>query len=681
MPEVPAVPGTVGAEPTASPKTPAPDEGRALHGPIRPAPARLAERVARVFAEGGPLARALPEFESRPGQLAMAIAVAEVLERGGTLLVEAGTGTGKTLAYLVPAVLSGRRVLVSTGTKTLQDQIFYKDLPLLAAALQMPIRATYMKGRANYLCLHRFDALRGKADFDRELGPYGPVIEHWAVETQTGDRAELADLPEDFPIWHDLSAASEHCLGTTCPRYEECFVTRMRREAAASDLIIVNHHLLCADAAVRQSAYGEVIPACRVLILDEAHQLEDAATQYFGVSVSNYRLDALVRDGLRLLGSRLLAEGDEARAVLGWLERIGERSRHLFAVVEPLAPPEDRIRLTRATLAPFTDLGFALVDDLAALQGAVDLLADAPEEWRALGRRAGELAAELTFVWQAADADYVYFLERRQRGVFLRAAPIEVAPIVRTLLLDRAEATVLTSATLAVDGSFEYVKARLGIREACELKLPSEYDFRHQAILYLPKGLPDPRSPAFGAAAAREILELLRRSEGRAFVLFTSYARLREVEGLLAGVLDYPLLVQGSAPRSALLRQFRDTPHAVLLATTSFWQGVDVAGEALSCVIIDKLPFAVPGDPIVAARIEALASRGADPFLDYQVPLAILLLRQGLGRLIRHRRDRGVLAILDPRIRTKPYGRRFLAALPPAPVTEALEDVEQFFRA
>lgn len=642
----------------------------------------LADRVARAFAEGGPLARRIPDFEPRPGQLAMAVAVAEVLERGGTLLVEAGTGTGKTLAYLVPAILSGQRVLVSTGTKTLQDQIFYKDLPMLRAALNVPFRATYMKGRGNYLCLHRFDAFRERPDLDDPAeAVYLPVIAQWAARTGTGDRGELEELPEELAFWHDISAVSDRCLGTTCPRYDDCFVTRMRRDAAESDLVVVNHHLLCADAAVRQSAYGEVIPACRFVVIDEAHQLEDVATQYFGVSVSQHRFDALVRDGRRLLGGPLDVDPEERREALSWLDRIAERSRRFAAALEQLCIPEERVRVTAATLAPMADLGFGLVDALRAFQATIDLDSAAPEDLRALGRRAGELAAELRFLLQAADRDYVYFLEPRQRGLALRAAPIDVAGIVRTLLLERAEATVLTSATLAVEGSFDYVKRRLGIREGCELRLPSEFDFARQAILYLPPGLPDPRSRGFGKAAAEAILEILRRTRGRAFVLFTSYGRLREVEQRLAGALDYPLLVQGSAPRSTLLKRFRETPHAVLLGTASFWQGVDVVGDALSCVIVDKLPFAVPGDPIVAARIEALAAQGIDPFLEYQVPLAILMLRQGLGRLIRHRRDRGVLAILDPRIRTRQYGRRFLAALPPAPLTNRLEDLERFLDA
>lgn len=611
----------------------------------------------------------------------MAVAVAEVLERGGTLLVEAGTGTGKTLAYLVPAVLSGHRVLVSTGTKTLQEQIFYKDLPLLRAALKIPFRATYMKGRGNYLCLHRFDAFRDKpALADAEDVKAFRLIAQWAAHTETGDRAELADLPEELGFWHDISAVSEHCLGTMCPRYDECFVTRMRRHAAESDLVIVNHHLLCADAAVRHSAYGEVIPTCRYAVLDEAHQLEDVATQYFGVAVSNHRLEALVRDGRRLLGGPAGAASDQTREAVEWCERVGERSRRVFAGLEPLGVPEDRVRVTAATLAPVAETVDGLVNDLDAFQAAIELIREASEDLRALARRAQEIAGDLRFLVQTADPGYVYFLERRHRGVFLRAAPIDVAALVRGLILERFEATVLTSATLAVDGAFEYVKRRLGIDRAVELRLPSEFDFARQAILYLPRGLPDPRTRAFGPAAAREILEILRRTRGRAFVLFTSYARLREVEELLRGALDYPLLVQGTAPRSVLLRRFRETPHAVLLATASFWQGVDVAGEALSSVIIDKLPFAVPTDPVVAARIEALAARGTDPFLEYQVPLAILLLRQGLGRLIRHRRDRGVLAILDPRIRTRAYGRRFLAALPPAPVTDRLADLERFFQ-
>jgi ATP-dependent DNA helicase DinG len=638
--------------------------------------------VAAAFADEGALASALPGFEPREGQRRMAAAVSETLEQGGVLLSEAGTGTGKTLAYLVPAILSRRRVLISTGTKNLQEQIFFKDLPLLRGALGVPFTATCMKGRANFLCLHRFDSFaasqvaRPPAD-----AYYIDVLKHWAAVTGTGDRAEVEELPDDLHFWNEIAATSENCLGTECPRYNDCFVTRMRQRAAESDVVIVNHHLLCADASVRQSAYGEVIPECHYAIIDEAHQLEDVATQYFGISLSNYRIDELVRDGSRLLsakGDRDVA--DDLRPVLG---RIEERSRSFFSALgangRAAAGADDRLRLTADALEPVADDGYLLRTALEALEGSIALLKEPGEDLLALLRRAGDIRHDLSMLLRASDLDYVYYLELRGRGVFLKASPIDVSRIVRELLLDHMEATVLTSATLAVDDSFAYVKGRLGIRDAAEIRLASEFDYTRQAILYLPSRMPEPRSPRFAEAAAREVIEILKRTEGRAFVLFTSYAMLRAVHALTATALDYPLFVQGTAPRSALLRDVRATPHAVLLATSSFWHGLDVIGEALSCVIVDKLPFASPGDPITAARVEAIASRGGEPFDEYQVPLAILSLLQGLGRLIRHRLDRGVLAILDPRVRTKGYGRRFLQALPNAPVTQDLRAVERFF--
>ena len=650
----------------------------------------LAERVAHAFDADGALARAVDTFEPRAGQRDMAVGVADVLESGGTLLAQAGTGTGKTLAYLVPAILSRQRVLISTGTKNLQEQIFFKDLPTLRATLDVPFTATYMKGRGNYLCLHRFKAacedLTHHSATDQG---YLALLREWAPQTETGDRAELEDVPDDLPLWHDLAATQENCLGTECPRYDECFVTRMRQRAAESDLVIVNHHLLCADAAVRQGAYGEVIPSCSFAVIDEAHQLEDVATHYFGISVSTFRLEELVRDGERTLDAGTLPDPDDLDTVRATLGRIRERARQFFNGLLTSPRPSDRgrgsdsrSRIDATTLEPVAGLGHALADSLTTLESNFALLQDVPEDIHALARRTGEIRDALRFVLNASDPAFVYFLEIRNRSVFLRAAPIDVSAIMREVLWDRMRGTVLTSATLAVDGTFEYVRSRLGIATAFELQLPSEFDFERQAILYLPRRMPDPRTPRFTSAAATEIVAILKRTSGRAFVLFTSYATLHGVRDLLAkSDLGFPLLVQGSAPRSVLLRDFRQTPNAVLLGTSSFWQGVDVAGDALSCVIIDKLPFASPADPITSARIEAITARGDDPFAEYQVPLAVLTLQQGLGRLIRHRNDRGVLAILDPRIRTKAYGRRFLVSLPPAPVTHELAEVGEFFGA
>jgi len=647
----------------------------------------LVAAVEAAFADEGVLARAVEQFEPRAGQRAMALAVAETLSAGGVLLAEAGTGTGKTLAYLVPAILSRQRVLVSTGTKNLQEQIYFKDLPVLREALGVPFKATYMKGRANYLCLHRLDQLRASPAVPHD---FVSMVDEWLRVTETGDRAELRDLPEDSSTWHDVSATADTCLGNDCPQYQECYVTRMRQRAAESDIVIVNHHLLCADAAVRQSSYGEVIPECHYAVLDEAHQLEDVATQYFGIAVSNYRVDDLVRDGERAINLGAVADADSD--IRRSLRNVDDHAREFFGRLAMARQTrsgfgEERLRIGPDWFGDIIDDGLGLINglntverDLARAAGAGGEPGNAAnEEATTLGRRAAELRDNLQFLLEATNPSFVYFLETRNRGVFLRAAPIDVSSIIREQLLDRMKATVLTSATLTVAGSFEYVKRRLGAHDAADLRVPSEFDFAEQAILYLPRQMPPPKSPAYGEAVAREVLDLLRRTEGRAFVLFTSYAMLRSVRDRVEPELPYPLIVQGTAPRSALLAQFRTTPHAVLFATSSFWQGVDVVGAQLSCVIIDKLPFASPGDPITAARIEAITAEGGDPFHEYQVPLAILAMLQGLGRLIRHRSDRGVLAVLDPRLKTMGYGRRFLDSFPPAPVTQNPEAVTRFF--
>ncbi len=660
----------------------------------------LMARVSAVFAADGPLARTLDGFEPRAGQRELAVAVARTLEEGGTLVAEAGTGIGKTLAYLVPAVLSGKRVLVSTGTRNLQDQVFYKDVPTVGRALNVDVNAAYMKGRTNYLCRHRFDRLQeaaaGLPASDRR---WLSRIGEWLDATDTGDRSEIEDLPDHLPLWSDVTATSEQCLGRECPRYGDCFVTRMRDRAAEAQIVIVNHHLLCADASVRRGEFGEVIPESELAIIDEAHQLEDVVTQYFGVAVTTHRLDEFYRDAASAIGAR---GAHEAASRLGssgapwdhgspghndpaFLASVGDAvsdvqraSRRFFDALRLASGPSDRTTMGPEVAARVREPGLDLTAAIDSLAARLTAQPELPADLTSALQRARALHDDLVRLLSPDDDRYVHFIEIRGRGVALRAAPIEVADIIRDAVLAGRRATVLTSATLAVGGSFDYAAARLGATGARTLRLPSEFDFRTQAILFLPEEMPDPRTPEFNRAAAWIIADLLDRTRGRAFVLFTSHAAMREVYGVVERKVTWPLFIQGSAPRTALLRDFRATPNAVLFATSSFWQGVDVAGEALSAVIIDRLPFASPGDPLVAARINALRLKGRDPFQEYQVPLATLALLQGLGRLIRTRSDRGLLAILDPRLTTKGYGRQFLGSLPPAPMTSDAAAVERF---
>jgi ATP-dependent DNA helicase DinG len=625
------------------------------------------------FGKDGLLARALPGYEERPAQEVLAEAVERTLRDGGVLLAEAGTGTGKTLSYLLPAASLGRRVVVSTGTKNLQEQLVTKDLPLLARALGRDLRVAIMKGRGNYLCLLRYRSFGDSGSFRRlDEIPLFRAVQAWAPETSSGDRAEVPDLPDGADFWREISAASENCIGTSCPDFDPCWVTRMRQRALEADLVIVNHHLLCADLAVKgASDYGQVIPPYDTVILDEAHLLEDVATQYFGVQASSHRVEDLCRDVERELKAGKL----DAREVRAEVEAVRNRADRLFR----LLARDERQRLSPGWMSSrHVEESRGLLLRFLGLKTALLAVPDRPEALSGLAARAQGLRDELDFVLAAEDDGHVYFVETRGRGVFLKATPIDVSARLRELLFEPARAAVLTSATLAVDGGFAYLKSRLGLEATEELLLPSPFDYQKQAVLYVPPRMPEPQSPQFVERAADEVARLLEISRGRAFVLFTSYANMNAVAERLAGRVEYPLLIQGEAPKHQLLDTFRATPGAVLLATASFWQGVDVVGEQLSCVIIDKLPFASPGDPVVSARIERLRNQGDNPFSDYQVPVAILTLKQGLGRLIRSARDRGILAVLDSRLVQKGYGRRFLASLPPARLVHDLGSLAGF---
>ncbi len=575
----------------------------------------------------------------------MALAVEEALASGRHQIVEAGTGTGKTLAYLVPAILSGKRVVVSTGTKNLQEQLFFKDIPFLQQFFP-EIRACYMKGRNNYACRQKiYDAEREPILSGLEEISDFAMIRDWEKTTGTGDRAEIAGLSDSASVWPKIDARSDLCTGEQCKQFDRCFITIMRQQAQLSDIIIVNHHLFFADLAVKQSEFGGVLPEYAAVIFDEAHELEDVAGQYFGISISTHQIEDLRRDTLATARRKDLLTSDLEHMLTLLLDH-GDRFFLSFQA------QEGRTGFYRQAefLEDYGDRYHGLLNSLELLFTHLSLIKDAPEELVPLHRRAVDLHGRLRQWMESGDQSYVYWVEKRGRGIFLQATPIDVSAIVREKLFGQVNVAVLTSATLAVQQRFDFVRERLGLEDARELIVPSHFNYSEQALLYIPPNLPDVRAPGYLAAAAREVLELLRHSRGRAFVLFTSYAQMRAAYERIEPELDFPMLLQGTMPQRLLIRQFRETPHCVLFATSAFWQGVDVQGDALSCVIIDKLPFAVPSDPVVDARIRSIRERGGNPFQEYQVPQAAIALKQGFGRLIRSRTDRGVLALLDNRI-------------------------------
>ena len=630
--------------------------------------------IGALLGADGPFARELPNFAPRLAQQAMARAVADAIANRDTLVAEAGTGTGKTYAYLVPALLSGERVIVSTGTKALQDQLFFRDLPKVRAVLGTRGKAALLKGRANYLCLYRLDqTVREGSTFERTEASQLATIRAWSARTRAGDRMELAEVPEESALWPRVTSTPENCVGVECPFFDDCHVVKARREAQEADLVVVNHHLLFADLALKQEGFGEILPGAGAFILDEAHQVPELAGQFFSQSVSARQLADLAADTLRECNGVTGAIGlllEPAEALQGELRRLrlamdALPARGPFQQLDALAAVHEGLRDLGELLAAFTDL---LASQAERSRG----LANAHE-------RAAALTERLDRIVEGGGEQDVRWYELFPRGFALHATPLDLAAPLRAMRERTQAAWIHTSATLSVAGSFDHFARQLGLDDPQTLNLDSPFDYARQALCYLPAGLPDPGARDHTERVIEAALPVLEASHGRAFLLFTSHRALRRAAELLADRVLWPLFVQGSAPRHQLLEDFRASGHGVLLGAASFWEGVDVAGEALSVVVIDKLPFAAPDDPVLQARLDALEQSGINPFMGWQVPAAAIALKQGAGRLIRDVHDRGVLMLCDPRLTTKGYGRLFLASLPPMPRTRELADVRGFF--
>ena len=621
----------------------------------------------------GPFARDVPGFAPRTSQQDMADAVEDAIANGHSLIAEAGTGTGKTFAYLVPALRSGKRIIVSTGTKTLQDQLFHRDLPRVREVLGARLRTSLLKGRANYVCLYRLEQAHKEGRLaSKEQVAQLQAMREWSQRTSSGDRGEFSEVPEDSPLWPRVTSTAENCIGAECPMFGDCFVVKARRAAQEADVVVVNHHLLFADLAIKQEGFGEILPGANAFILDEAHQIPELAGQFFSTHVTSRQITELAGDALAECGSVTGALGalrEPIDAVMPAVRKLRLELDHLpvkggFGAIESDAMMQTEMH--------------ALAESIDALTDALSKQSERSRGLAAVYERAESLRSRLHEIVDGAAHASVHWYELSQNGFAFHATPLDLAPPLRTLREQSHASWIFTSATLSVAGEFDHFARQLGLEEPVAMSLPSPFDFAHQALAYAPKGLPEPSDASYTervVAASRPVLEAAR---GRTFMLFTSHRALRRAAELLVD-LPFPLFVQGTAPRHQLLTEFRESGNGVLLGAASFWEGVDVAGEALSCVIIDKLPFAAPDDPVLEARLSALRESGGNPFFDWQIPAAVIALKQGAGRLIRDVADRGVLMLCDPRLTTRGYGKLFLQSLPPLPLTRELADVQAFF--
>ncbi len=632
--------------------------------------------LTEVLGPEGLLSRHIEAFSYRPQQLEMAQRVEQVIASGGVLITEAGTGTGKTFAYLVPALLSGLKVIISTGTKNLQDQLYHRDLPLIKDSLAVPASVALLKGRSNYLCIHRMEnAVQEGRLRSRELVDQLMEVQEWSGKTKIGDIAELSSIPEDSSIWPVITSTVDNCLGAECPSYSTCHLVEARRRAQEADLVVVNHHLLCADFALKEEGFGELLPEADCFIVDEAHQLPETASNFFGVNVTGRQLLELARDS----ETEYLREAGDMPEIPDQVSALSKSVRDLRLVFGldlrrgPWSEISGDERITNAL--------DQVQNELVSLKELLGKIKERGKGLESCHGRCEQMLEKLDALFAGDDDNSIRWFETYSQSFNLNRTQLDVSEMFQSQIQQRSGSWIFTSATLAVGDSFRHFQGQLGIHEAETLCLDSPFDYPNQALWFVPRNMPEPRSPDFLDAVLEIIVPVVEASAGRAFLLFTSHRALRLAAEALEERVDFPLLVQGSAPKTELLDRFRELGNAVLLGTASFWEGVDVRGEALSCVVIDKLPFASPGDPVLQARIDALKKRGGNPFMEFQVPQAAIALKQGAGRLIRDETDRGVLVICDPRLLSKGYGHTFLNSMPPMARTRVLEDVQEFFAA